>query len=98
MARKVRLTKRADNKLDNILLHLNKDFGVRAVDRFLKRLYSFFDIIIEFPQIGTINDKEKGIYGFVLEKQVTVFYRFAEKEVVIINFFETRKDPMSKLK
>jgi plasmid stabilization system protein ParE len=98
MARKVRITKRADNKLDNILIHLNKEFGVTTVDRFLMRLYSFFDVIIEFPQIGTINDKEKGIYGFVLEKQVTVFYRFTEKEVVIINFFETRKDPRNKLK
>jgi plasmid stabilization system protein ParE len=98
MARKVRLTRRADTKLDNILIHLNKEFGVTTVDRFLKRLYSFFDIIIEFPQIGTINDREKGIYGFVLEKQVTVFYRFTEKEVVIINFFETRRDPKNKSK
>ena len=98
MARKIRLTKKADKRFDEILIYLEGKFGKATAIKFLERTYSFFDIITEFPQIGKIEDRKKGIYGFVLEKPVTIFYRFTEKEIVIINFFETRMDPKKRRK
>ena len=41
-------------------------------------------------------NKEKGIYGFVLEKPVSVFYRVDNKEVIILNFFDNRSGPGKK--
>ncbi len=93
MVRKIRFTKKADKRFDEILTFLNTEFGQSAVVNFLERTYSFFDIIIDFPQIGRIQDRQKGIYGFVLEKPVTIYYRFTNKEVVILNFFDNRTNP-----
>ncbi len=93
MVRKIRFTKKADKRFDEILVYLNREFGQTAAVDFLERTYSFFDIIVDFPQTGRIQDKEKGIYGFVLEKPVTIYYRFTNKEVVILNFFDNRTNP-----
>ena len=96
MVRKLRLTKKADKRFDEILEYLDKEFGKYAATKFIERTYSFFNLIVEHPQIGRIEDKRKGIYGFVLEKPVTVFYRFTNQEVVIINFFDNRMNPKRK--
>ena len=93
MARKIRLTKKADRRFDEIVDHLNKKFGKTTTVRFIERTYSFFDIIIDFPNIGTIEDREKGIYGFVIEKPVTIFYRYTDSEIIILNFFDNRMNP-----
>lgn len=96
MVRKIRLTKKADKRFDEILEYLDKEFGKSTATKFIERTYSFFDLIAEHPRIGRIEDKIKGIYGFVLEKPVTVFYRFTNKEVVILNFFDNRTNPKRK--
>lgn len=93
MGRQIRFTKTADKRFDEILEYLNVEFGPTSVDRFLERTYSFFDILVDFPQIGKLDDKHKGIYGFVLEKQVTVFYRFNDKEIILLNFYDNRSKP-----
>jgi len=68
-------------------------FGSATSRKFVKRTYSFFSIIANFPEIGMLEDSDKGIYGFVLEKPVTIFYRLTKKEVIILNFFDSRMSP-----
>ena len=96
MARRIRLTKRAAKRLNEILVHLEHNFGILVAKRFLKRTYSFFNILTDFPQIGTLEDKQKGIYGFVIEKPITIFYRYNEKEVIVLNFFDNRMNPQKR--
>jgi plasmid stabilization system protein ParE len=96
MARRLRLTKRASGRLSEILIHLEDNFGTLVAKRFLKRTYSFFDILTEFPQIGTLEDAEKGIYGFVIEKPITLFYRYNEREIVVLNLFDNRMNPQKR--
>ena len=72
MARKIRSTKRADRRFEEIKEYLTTEFGENTTERFVKRLFSFYDIVTDFPKIGTLVNKEKGIYGFVLEKPVSV--------------------------
>jgi plasmid stabilization system protein ParE len=93
MARKIRSTKRADKRFEEIKDYLNDNFGEVFVAGFVKRVFAFYDILTEFPRIGTLHDRERGIYGFVLEKQVSVFYRFNDQEVVILNFYDNRSGP-----
>lgn len=96
MVREIRLTKKADRRFDEILEYLDKEFGKSTATKFIERTFSFFDLISEHPQIGRIEDKRKGIYGFVLNKPVTVFFRFTNKDVVILNFFDNRMNPKRK--
>lgn len=96
MARRVRLTKRASKKINNILTHLKNDFGDNIARKFLSRTDSFFEILVDFPQIGMLEDGKKGIYGFVIEKPITIFYRYDDNEVVVLNFFNNRSSPRKK--
>jgi plasmid stabilization system protein ParE len=96
MVREIRLTKKADRQFDVILEYLDKEFGKSTATKFIERTFSFFDLISEHPQIGRIEDKRNGIYGFVLNKPVTVFFRFTNKDVVILNFFDNRMNPKRK--
>ncbi len=96
MARKIRSTKRADRRFEEIKEYLTTEFGENTTERFVKRVFSFYDIVTDFPKIGTLVNKEKGIYGFVLEKPVSVFYRVHNKEVIILNFFDNRSGPGKK--
>ena len=93
MARKIRSTKRANRRFEEIKDYLTEKFGENTTERFVKRVFSFYGIIGTFPQIGTLHDKEKEIYGYVLDKPVSIFYRFNDKEVVILNFFDNRSGP-----
>ena len=96
MARKVRFTKKASTKFKNNLIHLEINFGDIVARRFLKRTYAFFDILVDFPHIGIVEDRKKGIYGFVVEKPITIFYRYNDHEIIILNFFDNRMNPKKK--
>ena len=85
--------KKADKKFDEILDYLNGDFGRASALKFIERTYLFFDIITDFPNIGTIEDSKKGIYGFVIEKRVTIFHKYTKREVIILIFFGNRRNP-----
>ena len=46
--------------------------------------------------MGTIEVEEKGIKGFLITKHNRLFYRNTDKELVILNFFDTRQNPKKK--
>ncbi len=91
MPRKIRVTRRADKRFDEIKYYIGE--GPIHQSKFVKRVFAFYDVIIQFPRIGTLHDRTKGIYGFVIARQVYVFYRFDDKQAVILNFFDNRTDP-----
>jgi len=53
-------------------------------------------ILAEFPEIGSIQVQEKAIRGFVLIKQVIVFYKVKGSSIILIDFLDTRQDPKKK--
>lgn len=70
MALKIEWTKRADNKFDTILAYLNRQWGERVTGNFVKKVYEFLDLLVEYPEIGTLEHKQKGVRGFtILEPQ-----------------------------
>jgi hypothetical protein len=46
--------------------------------------------------LGTIENLEKGIRGFLIVKQIVVFYKITEKEIILLDFFDTRQHPEKK--
>ena len=96
MALKIIQTKRADKKFDKIIDYLIKEWGEDAVKSFTKKVYDFLDILSEFPEIGTIENKEKDIRGFRIIKQVNLFYRISDNNVILLDFFDNRQHPGKK--
>ena len=96
MALEIEWTKRADKKFDTILVYLNEEWGERVTANFVKKVYEFLDVLVEYPEIGTLEHKQKGVRGFTIVKQVSIFYKVRENKIILLDFFDTRQNPKRK--
>jgi plasmid stabilization system protein ParE len=93
MAKEIVWTKRANNKFTKIIQFLEEDWGHLVTENFVQRTYTIIDLLAEQPQLGTLENVEKQIRGFVLTKHNRLFYRITENEIILLNFFDTRSKP-----
>ena len=96
MALRIFWSKRADKKFDNILDYLSTEWGEKVTSAFVKKVYDFLDILVEFPEIGSLENAERGIRGFVIVKQITIFYKVIGNKIILLNFFDNRHGPKRK--
>ena len=96
MALEIFWSKRADKKFDKILEYLSEEWGGKVSRSFVGEVYDFLDILSGFPEIGTIENKEKGIRGFTIVKQVNIFYKISGDKIILLDFFDNRQDPGKK--
>ena len=96
MALKIYWTKRADKKFDQILDYLLEEWGKSVTKAFTRKVYDFLDILSAFPEIGTLENKERGIRSFTIIRQVNLFYRISGDKVILLNFFDNRQHPRKK--
>ena len=96
MALNIRWTIRADIKLDQLIIYLESEWGESVVKAFMRKLYDFLEILSEFPEIGSMQYPEKGIRGFALTKQVTIFYKIDSNQIILLDIFDNRSDPKKK--
>lgn len=91
MAREIVWAKRADKKYILILEYLNQEWGKDVTEAFIQRTYAFLDILVDFPEIGPIQNPDRNIRGFTLTKQTTIFYRLDNNKIILLNFFNNRQ-------
>jgi len=96
MALEIFWSKRADNKFDKILDYLSTEWGERVTSAFVKKVYDFLDVLVEFPEIGTLENVERNIRGFVIVRQITIFYKVSGTSIILLNFFDNRQSPRKK--
>jgi len=96
MALKVFWTIRAELFFNNIIKYLQTEWNESVTKAFIIRVYETIDLISEFPEIGSIENHKKGIRGFVILKQITLFYRIKNETVIILSLFDNRKNPKKK--
>lgn len=96
MVLKVKWSKYADQSFDRILNYLEAEWGENITRAFVRRTYEFLDLLAEFPEIGSMENTENQIRGFVLIKQVTVFYIRKADFIILLNFYDNRKRPTIK--
>jgi plasmid stabilization system protein ParE len=90
MARKVVWTKRANDKFNKIIEFLEQEWGSNVTRNFVRRAYDIIDLISDQPELGTLENQERKIRGFLLTKHNRLFYRVTDKEIILLNFFDTR--------
>ena len=96
MALNIQWSTRADIKLDQLIIYLETEWGETVVKAFMRKLYDFLELLSEFPEIGSMQYPEKRIRGFALTKQVSIFYRVDDDQIVLLDFFDNRSDPKKK--
>jgi hypothetical protein len=56
----------------------------------------FLEILVDFPERGSIENIDRGIRGFTLTRQVNIFYRVSVEKIFLLDFFDNRQDPNKK--
>ena len=96
---KIRWTKRAQISFDQIIEFLKEEWSLNSAIKFVHKTNSFIETLKEQPKIGRPEKAKKDLRSFVLTRQTTVFYRIKSNEVIILlKFFDTRQNPMKKIK
>ncbi|MBK7762600.1 MAG: type II toxin-antitoxin system RelE/ParE family toxin [Bacteroidetes bacterium] len=89
-------SKQADQKFDSILDYLQNEFGEKVATNFLISVHNFLNLLAKFPELGTEENSELCIRGFVIAKQVTLFYQIKSDTIILLNFYDNRQDPKRK--
>jgi len=96
MALKIVWSKKASLKFDLIISFLIDEWGEKSAKQFIGRVFDFLEILSEFPEIGSVENKEKKIRGFTIVKQVKLYYRIKNDNIILILFFDNRQNPKKK--
>ena len=96
MALEIQWSKREDKKFDLIIEYLLVEWNERVTKSFVQKVYDLIDVLAEFPEIGAIEYKEKGIRGFTIVKQINIFYQIKDNKIIILDFFDNRQAPQKK--
>lgn len=91
--REIKWTKRANNSYNLIIDYIFTNFGENATKSFVQNTYKHIERLAKFPNMGSIEDTERAIRGFVISKHNTMFYRVRDKEIIILNIFSNQKNP-----
>jgi plasmid stabilization system protein ParE len=90
---KIVWTRKARNRLVGILDYIDDKFGGTARDHFKIKTKEFTMLLSEFPEIGTLEIRDRNLRGFQLTKQTRVFYRIQTDKIIILTLFDSRQDP-----
>ncbi|GAB3822928.1 type II toxin-antitoxin system RelE/ParE family toxin [Pontibacter rugosus] len=88
--------KRASNQLADLQNYLQQEFGDKATQTFTYRIFQFLELLIKYPQIGTLESPEKDIRGFLLHRHTTILYKQKEETIYILASFDNRQNPQKK--
>ncbi|MDB5159073.1 MAG: hypothetical protein JWR50_3780 [Mucilaginibacter sp.] len=93
MASEVVFTKRAERDFENILNYIDSEFGLQATLHFRDLVIDFASLIQHFPEIGSLEQEDKNIRGFVIHRRLKIFYRIKQEKIFILRLFDTRQHP-----
>jgi len=97
MALKIVWSKRAKFKFDQIIMYLVEEWGEKSAETFICNVFDFLEILSDYPEMGTLENKSKNIRGFTIVKQVNLFYRIKGDSIILILFFDNRQNPKKKM-
>lgn len=88
--------KRATVQLAKLQRYLQEEFGENTAKTFTNKLFKFLDLLARYPQIGTLENVDKGIRGFLLHRHTTILYKQQEETIYILALFDNRQSPEKK--
>lgn len=96
---KILWTKNAQKSFDIIVEYLQKEWSLNSAIKFVRKTNIFLKTLSHQPEIGKKEQPKKDLRSFVLTRHTTVFYRLKdESTIVILVFFDTRRNPSKKPK
>jgi plasmid stabilization system protein ParE len=98
MAYKISWNKAAKKQFDEIVQYIENEWSEKSASKFVNRSNEIFELLSIYPDAGSVEIKSMNIRGFLISRQVRLFYEVKKSEIVLLNFFDTRLNPGKKLK
>lgn len=86
-------TNEAIDNLDSIIDYLQNRWTEKEISGFFKRLDKRINLISRNPHAFPVVDTRINIRKCVLSEQTSIYYEIKPDVVVILAFFDNRKDP-----
>jgi plasmid stabilization system protein ParE len=84
---------KANKEFNAFINYLQEYWGENATRAFVKKTYQTIELLSQFPDMGTLENYDKQIRGFVITKHNTLFYRTEETQLIFLSFFDNRQHP-----
>jgi plasmid stabilization system protein ParE len=93
MKRKIKLSKRASNRLVKLLDYLEFEWSLKVKNDFIKKLDKSLKRIQKFPESCQQTEFIKGLHMLVITKQTSLYYKYDSKNITIVTLFDNRMNP-----
>ncbi len=88
--KKIVLTKRAADSLENLFQYLENEWSVKVRNEFIKKFENAVYQIQKFPEIAPASKEIPNLHRYILTKQTSLFYRVDKTSITIITVFDNR--------
>lgn len=88
--------KRASKQVAELQNYLQREFGEKTAQTFTYRIFKFLELLSKYPQIGTLENPEKDIRGFLLHRHTTILYKQQKETIYVLALFDNRQNPQKK--
>jgi len=96
---KILWTISAQKSFDQIIEFLQEEWSLNSAIKFVQKTNNLIETLKEQPKIGRPEKVKNDLRSFVLSRQTTVFYRIKSNVVIILlKFFDTRQNPLKRVK
>jgi plasmid stabilization system protein ParE len=92
MALEIVIKKRFYNSLRKLSVYLDREWGVNYTNQYLLTVYRKIRLVSLNPHLG-IQTVIKNTRSILAGKQNRIYYRVEQNRVVILNIYDTRKNP-----
>ena len=93
MAYNIVVTTRFRKKLIKLLIYLEREWGKKVADNFLKKIDRRIQTLSEQPYIGQSANQDELSRSILVTKHNRLYYRIKFNEIEILNLFDTRQNP-----
>lgn len=93
MVYKIIFKKRFENKLRNLFLHIESEFGLLVAQKFAKQLDKKFQLLKQQPFVGQPSINIPQVRSLHAGKHNRFYYKIEHDKVIIINMYDTRINP-----
>ncbi|MCJ8164976.1 type II toxin-antitoxin system RelE/ParE family toxin [Pontibacter sp. E15-1] len=88
--------KRASKQLAALQKYLQEEFGEKTAQICTVRIFEFLELLLKYPQIGSVENTEKGVRGFLLHRHTTILYKQKQENIYILAVFDNWQHPDKK--
>ncbi|MBD9358365.1 type II toxin-antitoxin system RelE/ParE family toxin [Methylomonas albis] len=92
-----RLSKRAEKDVTNIALYTIQNFGVKQARLYRDGLFKTFEMISDFPLIGSDQDHIKPKARRFVYESHSIYYLVNGNEILMLRIFGPGEDPLRHL-